>query len=1036
VSAALDSTGGPAAIRGYLVQTIVALLDIAQAKPPFTEITLEPPKKEDQQFDFTWSDANGTFAVQVKSTINEFKKAAVEGWAKKLGADRSKKKCRLILVGNYDTALQGVDNIGAVVIEKKNLDLDGLLHEAAHLISVFMDDHKIDSCTAKERVTIAENLITKLLRYAVTRKRLTRKVFVGLLREWVKKVPRHRRVIDISRIIEYAPLEFLGRDNELKLLNEASAKVKGAKSPRPHILTFVALGGEGKTSLVAKWAAELGHREWPGWDAVFAWSFYRQGTREQTAGSSDLFLKEALTFFGDSELAGSAQRALEKGKRLAQLIGARRALLILDGLEPLQFGPTSPDPGKIKDKGLAALLGGLAASSQGLCVMTTRYSIPDLNFFRQTTAPEIALERLSKGAGVAVLRSLGVKGTPEQLEKLVEKVRGHALTLNLFGTFLRDRYAGNISEHDCVSFTDVSRDQGGHAFRVMDAYVRWFNSDGEMGKRSLAVLRLLGLFDRPATADCVEALLRQPVIPGLTELLVESSESQRNLTFSRLKAANLLAVNRNAAGQLISLDAHPLLREYFANKVRKRRKVWRAAHRRLYEHLVATTPEKDEPSLEDLQPLYQAVAHGCQAGLEEEAGMGVYYQRIMRGASKVMKGPSSDGFYSTRKLGAFSSDLGVLAFFFKRTWDRVSTSLSLTHQAKVFALVGFYLRAVGRLPQALATTTKARDIAVKQADWSNAARYASDLSELDLTMGRIEEAVKNAKQSVFYGDKIIEDTNRSQAREDEDGRKNWPMFTRAVHADALHKAGRRDEANARFREAEHMQAKREPEFNLLYCVQGSNYCDLLLAEPERAAWRVVLGEARDFQEPRNKIAAVHVESCIAVSRRAGTTLKWMTKKNWILDMALDHLSLARAGLYSAILQRSPLDTCCQFIEVAVEGLRNSGQQDDLPRGLLTRAWLRYLSGPGDGFHRAQHDLDEAWEIAARGPMPLFLADIRLHRARLFFREENYPWKEDQDGLPCDPRRDLAAAEAIIERCGYHRRNEELEDAKQAIYEVV
>jgi hypothetical protein len=29
------------------------------------------------------------------------------------------------------------------------------------------------------------------------------------------------------------------------------------------------------------------------------------------------------------------------------------------------------------------------------------------------------------------------------------------------------------------------------------------------------------------------------------------------------------------------------------------------------------------------------------------------------------------------------------------------------------------------------------------------------------------------------------------------------------------------------------------------------------------------------------------------------------------------------------------------------------------------------------------DLDEAWEIAERGPMPLFLADIHLHRARLF-----------------------------------------------------
>ena len=170
------------------------------------------------------------------------------------------------------------------------------------------------------------------------------------------------------------------------------------------MLTFVALGGEGKTSLVAKWAAELAHRDWPGCEAAFAWSFYSQGTREQLAASSDLFLAAALTFFGDPEMAGSAQGAFDKGRRLAQLVGQRRALLVLDGLEPLQFAPTSPTPGELKDQGLAALLKGLAGSSRGLCVVTTRYSIPDLKAFWQTTAPEHELKRLSLAAGVALLK--------------------------------------------------------------------------------------------------------------------------------------------------------------------------------------------------------------------------------------------------------------------------------------------------------------------------------------------------------------------------------------------------------------------------------------------------------------------------------------------------------------------------------------------------------------------------------------------------------------------------------------------------------
>jgi len=43
---------------------------------------------------------------------------------------------------------------------------------------------------------------------------------------------------------------------------------------------------------------------------------------------------------------------------------------------------------------------------------------------------------------------------------------------------------------------------------------------------------------------------------------------------------------------------------------------------------------------------------------------------------------------------------------------------------------------------------------------------------------------------------------------------------------------------------------------------------------------------------------------------------------------------------------------------------------------------------------------------------------------LFFREDTYPWKSPED--------DLSSAEKLINDCGYHRRDEELADAKLAI----
>jgi len=65
-------------------------------------------------------------------------------------------------------------------------------------------------------------------------------------------------------------------------------------------------------------------------------------------------------------------------------------------------------------------------------------------------------------------------------------------------------------------------------------------------------------------------------------------------------------------------------------------------------------------------------------------------------------------------------------------------------------------------------------------------------------------------------------------------------------------------------------------------------------------------------------------------------------------------------------------------------------------------------------------------------MKLFLADIHLHRARLFFREKEYPWNKDENGKPRGPKDDLAAAEKLINDCSYHRRDEELADAKAAL----
>jgi hypothetical protein len=184
-------------------------------------------------------------------------------------------------------------------------------------------------------------------------------------------------------------------------------------------------------------------------------------------------------------------------------------------------------------------------------------------------------------------------------------------------------------------------------------------------------------------------------------------------------------------------------------------------------------------------------------------------------------------------------------------------------------------------------------------------------------------------------------------------------------------------------------------------------------------------------------------------RRAKQSREIARGNDWLLDVALDCLTLSRAALYESQLSGNNIPDQSSEIEAAVSGVRRAGTEDSLPRAFLTRAWQRSLLDRNTGPDSAQNDLDEAWEIASRGPMPLFLADIHLHRARLFGLCEprrvsgrardasianeargltasgsQYPWESVEH--------DLGEARRLIEKHGYGRRTEELEDAELAL----
>ena len=445
---------------------------------------------------------------------------------------------------------------------------------------------------------------------------------------------------DIDHLPETGSLLF-GRRDEQNLLDNSW------DDPQTNIVVFKAHGGVGKSTLVRVWTEHMRQDNYRGAKAVFAWSFYSQGTRERVT-SADQFINAALQFFGDPDPAKGSP--WDKGERLAELVAARRTLLLLDGMEPLQSGHDF-DRGEIQDPALKTLLEGLADSNPGLCVISTREEVTDLKQPEYEGAvTHIDLEHVSTVAGRALLRTAGVTGQDERLEAAVDDLGRHALALNLLAAYLKEWHGGSIDGvAEVPELPEVSEQEGRHAQRVMAAIEQRLGEGAEV-----EWLRVLGLFDAPAEEGPLEAVLAKPAIRGLTNRLAGLSKPAREQAVERLRELKLLAGESHHVPP--RLDCHPLVRERFGGWLKEERpQAWREGHKRLFEYY-QQVPKKHQPdTLEELAPLYAAVGHGCEAGLYQPAYDGVYRPRIRR----------ENEHYPLKKLGAFGAELAAVSSFFE-----------------------------------------------------------------------------------------------------------------------------------------------------------------------------------------------------------------------------------------------------------------------------------------------------------------------------------------------------------------------------------
>jgi hypothetical protein len=802
--------------------------------------------------------------------------------------------------------------------------------------------------------------------------------------------------VHIAGLPETAYERLVGRGAGLKRLDEAW------EDKKTNIISLIAEGGAGKSALVNEWLKRMQADAYLGAEAVLGWSFYSQGSKER-ATSAEEFLNWVLDRLG---LTLAITSASAKGEAIAEAMMRRRVLLLLDGVEPLQHGP-GPEFGKLKDQGLRALLRRFAATppaqGHGLVVLTSRVAVQDIGRWRQGSAPVVEVERLSDEAGAALLRDNGAWGTDRQLAAAARDFGGHPLALGLLASFLRETMKGDVRQRDHIRSLLVDTDNPGHdhAKRVMESYeAEWLVSQPV----AHAIMHMVGLFDRPASDDCLTALRAKPAITGLTDQIVALDQGAWRRAVERLREVRLLAPPDPAAPD--ALDAHPLVREWFGERLKATNEVaWKAAHGRLYHHLRDTTKEGKTPTLEDLAPLYQAIAHGCRAGRHQEALAEVYGRMASPGNRQQN--------YLRWVLGASGTELAALSWFFDRPYEMVASELNGDERSYVLAQTASVLFAQTRFAEALPAMRIALKSRVEAQDWINAAVNASNLVLGELIVGSIEKAIKFAEEATKYADH----TDSLQQI----------VTSRVWQGTAMQMAGKFATANALLAEAERRARERIGTF-YLPSVEGYYYCDFLLTK----------GQFVDVKE------------------RATQTLSIARERNWIISVALDTVSTGRACLGQAlisssassseVISASAASAAGGDLNEAVLGLRTAGYLSDLPRGLVARAAFRRSVGDWDG---AARDLDEVEEIAEPGPMRLFLCDMALERARLAFaRIETFaPLNELIDDSPSKPERpseverkslqdeaakQLAIAADYIATCGYHRRDEELAELQAVL----
>ncbi|WP_333878150.1 SMEK domain-containing protein [Methylobacter sp.] len=703
----------------------------------------------------------------------------------------------------------------------------------------------------------------------------------------------------------------IGRKTELNQLTEAF------KNPNKRLAIIVAAGGIGKSALTDEWLKQIEAQNYYGKTRVFGWSFYSQGSHN-TFTNSQPFFSAVLPFLGVTEIP---KDEIEKARLLARCLREQPCLLILDGLEPLQYAENlAAMNGELQDSALKEFIACFRQTAgKSFVLLSSRQPLAELKKWQVEHYLSLDLKTLPHEDGADLLQALGVTGNAEERQAISKDLNGHALSLVLMGHLLLEHYQGDCryakelppltSAH---GDSDTEKDSR-HALRVLDYY------DSLQDEASRCFLQLMGLFDRPMDAAEKAVLIAKA---SHAEPLRGLTAKERQAVELRLEKSGLLLGKKGSFGYL-KWDTHPIIRAYFGEKFKENHsEAFKQAHWVLACYYY-DLPEKELPdTLEEMQPLYRAMVHGCLAEEYERVLAEVYYQRIAR---------NQEG-YSLHQLGAYSQDLTALSAFFSFGWNDYShTNLTEIVQASVLGNISFCLMSLGRLQDAIEPRMANLKLCEKLDNWIETTRAAQNLADLYLHLGQLELAYDTVTQKQIEYAQLSEHSFSK-------------IKSQCYLATVLYRTGNLSEAIKHFQHAEILQ--QQDGFQHLSSLLGFEYCGLLI------------DTAYDKNTLRTAIAIVKHNSKLDLH---------------LLDDALMNITCARICVFS-----NNLSDAEKIFQRAVSSIQKSNLATFTPLFYLYRADFYLTQNQLDP---AQADLNSAWEIIERCGMKLYAVDYLLIHGR-------------------------------------------------------